>query len=198
MASDELAALKAVLSGFGFGALVALGVGYLLVKHFFSSYLLEKGKNVATREDIEVITKKVEAVRAQYASLVEELKARHQLRLAAVDRRLQTHQEAFALWRKLIGAVHNEQIGGVVLECQSWWEQNCIYLEPPVREAFVAAYGAAHSHHALLNGHSESSLIRSNWKTITDFPNVLFQAIQLPALSELETRALGAEAEASP
>ena len=191
MTPEELAALKAMLTGFGVGALLAGGVAYLAVKHFLPSYLSEKGKNLATREDIEEITRKVEGVRTQYLSLVEELKARHQLRMAAVDRRLQAHQEAFTIWRGVMASTHTEEVGKVVIECQSWWEKNCVYLEPTVREAFVTAYGAAHSHNSLVKGRAEVALIQSNWKSITDFPNVLFQAIQLPALSELEARALG-------
>ena len=197
MTPEELAVLKSILAGFGAGAIVAGGVAYLVVKHFLSSYLSEKGKNLATREDIEEITRKVEGVRTQYLSLVEELKARHQLRLAAVDRRLQAHQEAFTLWRKVMAATHTEDVGRIVIECQSWWEQNCIYLEPSVREAFVTAYGAAHSHNSLVKGRVEISMIQSNWKSITEFPNVLFQAIQLPGLSELEAKALGVKAEAA-
>ncbi|WP_202619763.1 hypothetical protein, partial [Escherichia coli] len=108
-----LAALKAMLAGFGAGALVAGGIAYLVVKYFLSSYLSEKGKNLATREDIEEITRMVEGVRTQYMALVEELKARHQLRLAAVDRRLQAHQDAFALWRKIMAATHTEAVGKV-------------------------------------------------------------------------------------
>jgi hypothetical protein len=191
MTPEELAAIKAMVAGFGSGALIAAGIAYLVVKHFLSSYFSEKGKNLATREDIEVITRTIEGVRTQYMSLVEELKARHQLRLAAVDRRLQAHQEAFTLWRKIMAAVHTEEIGNVVIECQSWWEQNCIYLEPPVRGAFVTAYGAANDHHALVKSRVEVTLIQSSWRQITDFPNVLFQAVQLPELSELEAKALG-------
>ncbi len=133
MTPEELAALKGMLTGFGSGALAAGAIAFLFVRHYMSAYLLEKGKNLATREDIEEITEKVEAIRAQHASLVEELKARHQLRLAAVDRRLHAHQEAFTLWRKLMAVVHSDQVIKVVQECQTWWEQNCVYLEPKVR-----------------------------------------------------------------
>lgn len=197
MTPEELVALNGMLVGFGAGAAIAGSVAYLLVKHFLSSYLSEKGKNLATREDIEEITRKVEGVRTQYLSLVEELKARHQLRLAAVDRRLQAHQDAFALWRKLMAATHTDDVGKVVFECQSWWEQNCVYLEPAVREGFVTAYRAANDHNSLVKGRTEATLIQSNWTRITHFPNVLFQAIQLPALSELEAKAIGVSGEAA-
>jgi hypothetical protein len=191
MTHEEFAALKAVLASFGTGVLVTGGLAYFVIKHFLSSYLTEKGKNLATREDIEDITRKVEEVRTQYTSLVEELKARHQLRLAAIDRRIQVHQEAFTLWRKVMTDVHTDKVGTVVTDCQSWWEQNCIYLEPNVREGFVTAYRAALDHRSLLRAHEQPNLIKSNWKKITDFPNILFQAIKLPALSELEEIELG-------
>ena len=42
--------------------LIALGVLYLA---FFKSYFQEKGKNLATQEDIEGITKKVESIRSE-------------------------------------------------------------------------------------------------------------------------------------
>ena len=191
MTPEEFSAIWSLMAAFGAGAVVAAVIAYLVLKFFFSSYLTEKGKNLATREDITAIADKVESVRTQYATLIEELKARHQLRLAAVDRRLQAHQEAFTLWRKLMSATHTDEIGTVVIECQTWWEQNCIYLEPAVREAFVSAYRAAHGHSELLRGRAEVKVIKDSWSLVTGFPNILFQAVQLPTLSELEAKALG-------
>ncbi len=63
-------------------------------------------------------------------------KGKHQLRMAALDRRSEAHQEAFALCRKLVSSVHHENIGEVVMECQYWWNKNCLYLGPEAREAF--------------------------------------------------------------
>jgi hypothetical protein len=191
MTPEEIATLQKLAAGFGVGAIVSVGIAFLFVKHFFSSYLSEKGKNLATHEDIAAITEKIEAIRAQYAVLAEELKARHQLRLAALDRRLQAHQEAFTLWREVMAAAHTDEIGKVVLKCQDWWEKNCIYLEAPVREQFVSAYSAANSHNAYVRGRSDVKFIMENWERITKFPDVLFKAVQLPALTELEAKQLG-------
>jgi hypothetical protein len=45
----------------------------------------------------------------------------NQLRLAAIEKRLIAHQEAYALWRKLIFASsEDEEFENVVLECQNW------------------------------------------------------------------------------
>lgn len=42
--------------------LIAFVIGYFLVKNLLPSYFSEKGKNIATKEDIEVITEKVKTV----------------------------------------------------------------------------------------------------------------------------------------
>ena len=54
---------------------VALIVGGLLLRSYLPAYFQEKGKNLATKEDIEVITDKVERVRSQYVSDLERLRA---------------------------------------------------------------------------------------------------------------------------
>src|SRR5512141_2280022 len=191
MTPDEISTLLKFASGLGAGFLAATGIAFLFVKYFASSYLSEKGKNLATREDIEDITDKVENVRSQYAALVEELKARHQLRLAALDRRLLAHQEAFTLWRDLMAVMHTDEVGQSVIKCQEWWERNCVYLEPTVREGFVSSYSAAHTHNALVRGRTDTKLISENWERFIAFPNLLFKAVQLPALTELEATSLG-------
>ena len=152
MTPEEIRALINFVGAFGIGAIVAGGIVFYILKFYVSSYLSEKAKNLATREDIAAITSEIERVRVQYTILVEELKARHQLRMAALDRRLQAHQEAFTLWRELFGNTHSEEVGKSVLKCQAWWEANCIYLEPKVRQGFVDAYSAAHSHNQLVRG----------------------------------------------
>ncbi len=182
-------ALKEGLGFHWWAYVIALLVA--LLGSFFSAYTKRKAENLATREDIKDITDKIEDVRTQYATLIEELKARHQLRLAAVDRRLQVHQEAFTHWRKLVAATYTDEVGTVVIECQAWWEQNCIYLEPTVRESFVRAYRAASDHNQLVQMREQAAIIKNNWSLITEFPDILFQAVQLPALSELEAKVLG-------
>lgn len=188
MTIEELRELLRYAGAFGVGGVVFLGIGWVFLKAYFSNYLSKKAENLATREDIAAITHEIEGVRTQYAVLIEESKAKHQLRMAALDRRLLAHQEAFTLWRELLGGVHTEAIGKIVIKCQDWWEKNCLYLEPKVREAFVAAYSAAHSHHAYVRANSESEIIMENWEKIMMFPKVLFEAIQLPPLSEVEAK----------
>jgi len=42
-------------------------VAGLLLRSYLPAYFSEKGKNLATKEDVQEITKKVESIRVQYA-----------------------------------------------------------------------------------------------------------------------------------
>jgi hypothetical protein len=169
---------------------IAYWVIQLLVRRYLPAYISEKGKNLATKEDIAAITRQVETVRHEYSALLEELRGRHQLRTASLDLRLRAHQEAFTYWRGLLGASTPEDAGKAVMACQSWWERNCLYLEPKVRQAFVEAYSNAHMRAEFLRARSDSKYIIEAWAKVTAFPNVLFEAVQLPPLTETESNAL--------
>lgn len=188
MASSELQALMNLVASFGLGAVVAVVVVLLVIKHYFLAYLSEKGKNLATKEDIASITREVERVRHEYSALLEELRARHQLRTASLDRRLQAHQEAFTQWQALVAGP--SESGDAVIACRSWWEKNCLYLEPKVRQPFVEAYTNAHLRAEFVRARAESKFITEAWDKVMAFPNVLFESIQLPPLTPTESEAL--------
>ena len=189
MTLEEWNYLLSHAGAFGIGVLVCGLIVFLFIKSFIPSYLSQKAANLATKEDIAAVTKEVEEVKSQYAVLLEELKARHQLRLAALDKRLQVHQEAFTLWREF-KTVYTPAIGKAVEKCQYWWEQNCVYLEPDVRRAFADAFSAPSSHSFYVES-PDPQLVMNNWKIIEDFPNLLFSAVQLPTLTSTEAKALG-------
>lgn len=91
----------------------------------------------------------------------------HQLRVAALERRLAAHQEGYALWRKLWANVHQrDQIGAVVLECQTWWEQNCLYLSEPARTAFHRAFSMAGGHRDLVEARVSVDAMKESWAEI--------------------------------
>ncbi|MBU9589606.1 hypothetical protein [Burkholderia multivorans] len=156
----------------------------LLSRQFLPSYFRKKGENLATKEDITELTNLQKGVEHRFNELIENSKQRHELRLAALDQRLAAHQKAFSLWRELLADVHSERIGPVVLRCQAWWEENCLYLEPSVRDAFVRAYSAASSHHQYTQARFDAKDLQANWAEVTRFPNILFEAMQLPPIQE--------------
>ena len=142
------------------GLVIGAALFFLLGRKYLENYVKEKAKNLATREDIKGITHQIEAVKSQYAQLLEQQRAQTQLRLAAVERRLQAHQEAYSLWRKILAHVHSNEIGETVMECQFWWDKNCLYLCEEARQAFRDAYDAAFNHKQYLQGHTEPEIVK--------------------------------------
>ena len=65
-----------------------------------------------------------------------------------------------------------------------------MYLEPAVRESFLNACVAAQNHASLLQDRTNVKAVKDNWAEITGFPKVVFAAIQLPGLTELEAKSL--------
>ena len=87
------------------------------------------------------------------------------LRLAAVDKRLEALQQAWALCRKLRSAsvecdyylttetgreaelarkqAAREKLSEAVHECGEWLDSHCLYLDPEPKQAFMAAHKAA-------------------------------------------------------
>jgi len=60
--------------------------------------------------------------------------------LAALDKRLEKHQEAFTLWRNLLFCLRDEvKIGTAIDESEEWWKKNCLYLSDEARSAFHTA-----------------------------------------------------------
>jgi len=177
--------------------ILAAGVALLLWRSYFPSYLTEKGKNLATREDIAAITKQVEDVKELYskrlkelehqnALVLEQLRAQQQLRLAAAERRLAAHQEAFTLWRRLVGAAHSEDVHKLVLECQHWWEKNCLYLAAEARDSFNRAYFAASSHRELTRARVDAEEVKANWALLMKAGDDIVAGVQLPSLGTRE------------
>jgi hypothetical protein len=190
MGIGEIDAVIKFAVGYGLGGVVAGGVAYLLLKSYLPAYLGEKAKNLATKEDVAEITTKIENVKLQFASALEDRKATHQLRLAALDRRLEAHQEAFALWRELVGNVYTDEIGKTVLKCQDWWDKNCLYLEPGVRQAFIQSYAAAHSHRTLVESRPDAKLVTEHWERVIQVGDLILAAVQLPTLTSDEKEVL--------
>lgn len=115
---------------------------------YFGAYLRRKGQNFADKEDIKQLTKIVEGVRSQYAKDLENLahenrkvleyfSQKHQLGLAAIDRRLEAHQQAYLEWLRLAISYHDTIKQQQSLQnCQTFYNANCLYLANRTRKAF--------------------------------------------------------------
>jgi len=107
-------------------------------------YLAEKGKNRATKEDIATITREVEQVRAEFTNGVEDLKAHHQLRMVAAERRLQAHQEAYERCIGFIEGINFSEDAWTKLrnENERWHRKNYIFLGKKTRKSFAESLHA--------------------------------------------------------
>ncbi len=94
----ELAEIEKIMShlgSLGLGAVIGALAVYFLLKSFLPSYFSEKGKNLATKEDVASITDKVESVKTDYAKVLEELRNNNQLKLAEIERERNIKKEVY-------------------------------------------------------------------------------------------------------
>ena len=149
----------------GFAGLLGGVIGWLL-RTYTSGYLQKKGENLATKEDIAVITHEIEGVRLQYSRQAAEIRAElrslgyerevkfarlHARRAAVIDglyKRLCRTQVAF---RALAGGIASsgdddfqsrlEHAGAAARELLTFSDENRLYLPHDVLEAFDRVAG---------------------------------------------------------
>lgn len=112
---------------------------------------------------------------------------KNQLRLAALDRRLEAHQHAYYLWRKLMFTIETttnfEKLKPITKEGEVWWEKNCLYLDPIAREHFYNALQNAHLLRVLGEGRDESN-IKNNIQEIKIAGKFIVKGVLLPTIGE--------------
>lgn len=168
-------ALWYLLSAIIGGAITGLG-----------AYLAEKGKNRATREDIGAITRQVENAREEFNSRLEDLKAHHQLRLIAAEKRLHAHQDAYTKCIQIYDAVWMGDKDGLVNAVQQleiWYPKNCVFLSPKSRQAIRDHARAAYIQGGLLTrGLSTEELVNAHTH-MQDAVNVILSEVELPSIN---------------
>jgi len=107
MEYSDIEKVFSLVGSFGVGAVLSGIVILLLLKFLIPSYLSEKAKNLATKEDIELITGKVESVKSDYTQLLEEIKSNYQIKFAAIEREKNTKKEVYMETVESITRTHN-------------------------------------------------------------------------------------------
>ncbi len=176
--------LLSQLGNFGLGAVIGGGVIYYFIKNYLPSYISEKAKNLAKTEDIQKLTGLVEEVKLEYQTIIEDRKAKHQLRLAAIDKRLEVHQNAFMLWRKINSTLDTDSINDVILECNEFWGTQSLYLEAKPRKAFLEAWIAAKNIESYKKQGIEQKYITKLYERIDYLGQAISEAVELPKLNE--------------
>jgi len=179
---------------------IAACVGLAVIVYLqlgLQSYAQEKGKNLATKEDIAAITREVEGVKAEYAQkllalehsnelILERTQQRHQLSLAALEQRLQAHQEAFARCYELREICVKKVTEAVAVnthnDSSQWWRRNCLYLSPEASKAFISACNAAGG---LLGTRRVPNVDREGklWDTLAQASEEIAKSVKLPGIS---------------
>jgi hypothetical protein len=104
------------------------------------------------------------------------------LRLAAVEKRLAAHQEGYAHWCRLLLHLHDQKLHDTVRECQLWWQNNCLYLDPKSREEFWnGTFDAANFQ--VIKGQGDP---RETFQRLRHVLTTLVDGVGLPTLGEHE------------
>lgn len=113
-----------------------------------------------------------------------------QLTVASLDKRLQAHQSAYALWYEIVRVVHHqENLLEVIKKADEFWANNCLYLDPLSRKAFRDSTLFAWSHKELLQGPRDGTvtkLIEESWEIIMKPGKTLAEGVSLPSLGSYE------------
>lgn len=176
--------------------LIAAGVVICMIV-ILGAYLRQKGKEYAKREHIDHITKIVEGIKLDNVKDFEKLaqenrlalsafEQKNDLRLAALDKRLEVHQQAYSLWYRLRSSVHKEsELWDMIQECNSFWIENSLYLTEASRKAFDEAVHAASMHQAVKQ-ERDAVKTKENWKKIIQAGGIFVKSVSLPSLGEDE------------
>lgn len=137
------------------------------------------------------------------------LDRKDKFRLVAIEKRLQTHQEAFSLWYKLIWVIHSPSDDRipVITEARNFWLNNCLYLEKNTRKEFDIVIRLVDGYSLKLqiakdekDSHKKEELIqdyRNDWKRISDLPNYIQSEVELkPIVLDLNISAEGTKKKA--
>ena len=119
-----------------------------------------------------------------FSSKLEKVRVGHQLKMAEIERRLQAHQEAFGLWSEMIKTNDNEDFKLLHARCSSWWDNNCLYLDPNVRSEFVSSITAMKLHHDLVQRDEPSQM---TFADIEKLHKAIFEATLLPPMTPSES-----------
>jgi hypothetical protein len=188
---------------YGAGSMLAGYLIFLFTRRYLPSYAAENGKNLATNEDIKEITEKIEGVKAAFdvERQAREHQSRlflqtqdftHRMRLAALDRRLQAHQEAYTQLARLVpeevvrGERMNEsELMDQVKRCIWWWEENCLYLSESARMAFTRGYLAAAELPAITQAAQaeRGKRLGATVNTIVECLRTISESVALPAVA---------------
>ncbi len=107
-------------------------------------------------------------------------------RMAALDKRLKTHQKAFRLWHEMVWALHDPQKRPeTAARCQEWWINHCLYLDAKSRKEFLQCAREAGQYEMLKDPNNQPET-KARFKRINDVFKLLEEGVYLPSIGGLE------------
>jgi len=117
-------------------------------------------------------------------------------RFAAIERRLEAHQEAFKFWYELLSVIHkpgeNKVKQDVLNEAYDFWENNALFLEKRTRKNFREAINIVSFYHGDLIYEREATEPEDkrkakqryieNWYYFMDLIDIIQQEVELEPL----------------
>jgi hypothetical protein len=145
-----------------------------------------------TPADATILSALIGALVAALGLLCVWIAGRHQrlagFRAAALEKRLEAHQEAYRLWYEMVGAIHDPKKGPeAAARCQDWWVSHCLYLDAKVREEFIRCAREAFLYRNLMIP-DKPELTEARFQRINRVFDLLVEGVQLPSIGEHEGR----------
>ncbi len=113
---------------------------------------------------------------------------RGSLAVASLGKRLEVHQSGYALWRKIIFCLHKEdQLPELIIEGETWWDNNCLYLDQESRDSMRTCFASAWIHKDLLfepPSKERTIRLKENFAQIMKPGETLVKGVYLPPLHE--------------
>ncbi|WP_277757411.1 hypothetical protein [Achromobacter denitrificans] len=173
-----------------------------VIRPVYEGYWKRRGEMMAER----IYAAELEADRSRARQPVDQenavhkaaLDAKNQLRTAAIELRLQAHQEAFSHWRQLFRVYNSVDVTPTVIAAQEWWEKNCLYLEPDAREALSEAWALASLAPYRMRGgpidNETAAQFKEDFRRFHAAGDRILQAVALPPMASAERQAIDGDA----
>ena len=88
------------------------------------------------------------------------------------------------LWNELrsIDVRDKKNTDAKAYECQTWWENNCLFWEPEARNAFKQAYLAAMRQATLYQQNANGDELKKEGEIIRGAVNLIQEGVELPEI----------------
>lgn len=131
---------------------------------------------------------KVEKARLENENLRFKEKFQQEMKLAALDKRLQVHQEAYTHWLNVTRYMYNYKLVRPFLDqALNWWDKNCLYLFPEVALEFRRALLKAGNLESIRGGLNPDALVEYQ-QGIINVGGLIQSSMGLPVIGEDEIR----------